>query len=115
MVVALFRLVYWNMRTVYTGMPNDLEEVNDPKKSTVIDRELEKFDVDIATLSKTKLAETGSLHKMHYTFFSGMEKAKKTTANCGGFCSQKLISTLGRMSYYVRICSIAKNICHRRL
>ncbi|CAM2112906.1 unnamed protein product [Caretta caretta] len=43
-MIILFKLACWNVRTMCPGMLNDLEEVSDPRRSAIIDEELEKVD-----------------------------------------------------------------------
>ena len=51
------------------GLSNDLQQINDSKKTAIIDSELDRLNIDIATLQETRLAENGSLKEQRYTFF----------------------------------------------
>ena len=51
------------------GMTADLREINDARKTIVINNELKRLNIDIATLQETRLAESGSLRESDYTFF----------------------------------------------
>ena len=51
------------------GFSDDLQQINDARKTAIIDRELSKLKVDIAALQETRLPSTGSLMEKDYTFF----------------------------------------------
>ena len=63
------RLGTWNVRTLCTGFGEDLNGLENVRKTAVVDRELKKLNVDIAGLQETRLAEAGSLKEKNYTFF----------------------------------------------
>ena len=42
------------------------------RRRALIDRELDRYKVDIAALSETRLADVGEEHEANYTFFSGL-------------------------------------------
>ena len=46
-----------------------LRNIDDLRKTAVINNELTRLDVDIAALQKTRLPETGSLRERDYTFY----------------------------------------------
>ena len=50
-----------------TGM--DTENINDARKTAVINNELLRLKVDIAALQETRLAGQGSFKENNYTFF----------------------------------------------
>ena len=52
-----------------TGISDDLREVDDTRKTAIIDRELTKLNISIAALQETRLASSGSLREKNYTFF----------------------------------------------
>ena len=52
-----------------TGLSEDLQNVRDSRKTAVINDELKRLHVDIATLQETRLADSGSLRERDYTFF----------------------------------------------
>ena len=58
------------------GLTDDLQAIDDARKTAVIDRELHRLNIDIAALQETRLPETGSLKEEHYTFFF-KEKASR--------------------------------------
>ena len=51
------------------GLTDDLQVMDDARKTVVTDRELRRLNIDIAALQETRLPETGSLKEEHYTFF----------------------------------------------
>ncbi|XP_068680344.1 craniofacial development protein 2-like [Montipora foliosa] len=51
------------------GLSEDLQAINDARKTAVIDRELHRLNIDMAALQETRLPENGSLKEEHYTFF----------------------------------------------
>ena len=51
------------------GFSTDLTNIDDVRKTAVIDAELNRLNIDIAGLQETRLAEEGSLRENNYTFF----------------------------------------------
>lgn len=51
------------------GFSTDLTNIDDVRKTAVIDAELTRLNIDIAGLQETRLAEEGSLRENNYTFF----------------------------------------------
>ncbi|XP_070543804.1 craniofacial development protein 2-like [Ptychodera flava] len=51
------------------GLSDDLQMIDDKRKTAVIDAELTRLQVDIAALQETRLANDGSLQEQQYTFF----------------------------------------------
>ena len=47
----------------------DLSNLDDVRKTAVIDKELTRLKVDIATLQEMRIAESGFVKEQHYTFF----------------------------------------------
>ena len=52
-----------------TGLSADLQDIKDVRKTAVINDELKRLDVDVATLQETRLADAGTLREKEYTFF----------------------------------------------
>ena len=52
-----------------TGLSEDLRDVNDSRKTAVINDELKRLGVDIAALQETRLADSGTLKEKDYTFY----------------------------------------------
>ena len=61
------KLGSWNVRTMTTGM--DPENINDARKTAIINNELLRLKVDIAALQETRLAGQGSIKEKNFTFF----------------------------------------------
>ena len=65
------------------------------RRSALIDRELERYNVDIAALSETRLADVGEEPESTYTFFwSGKPAAEKREAGVGFAIRSKLVPSL---------------------
>ena len=45
------------------GLTADLQQVNDARKTAVIDKELCRLNIDIACLQETRLADNGTLRE----------------------------------------------------
>ena len=52
-----------------TGLSENLQDISDARKTAVINEELKRLKVDIATLQETRLADSGSLRENDFTFF----------------------------------------------
>ena len=52
-----------------TGISENLQDVSDSRKTAVINNELLRLNVDIATLQETRLADSGALEEKDYTFY----------------------------------------------
>ena len=52
-----------------TGLTENLKDISDARKTAVIDKELARQGVDIATLQETRLADSGMLREKDYTFY----------------------------------------------
>lgn len=59
---------------MYTDMTNGLEEATGRRKTAIIEKEMEMTGIYIATLSETRLAATGSMFEMRYTFWDRKSK-----------------------------------------
>lgn len=51
------------------GLSDDLQQIDDARKTAVISRELKRLNIDIAALQETRLPSNGSLKEEDYTFF----------------------------------------------
>jgi hypothetical protein len=51
-------LATWNVRTMCPGHSTDLNEINDVRKTAVIDAELNSLNIDITGLQETHLLES---------------------------------------------------------
>lgn len=77
-----FKIGTWNVRTLL-----DRENSNRPERRTaIVARELQRYDIDIAALSETRLADQGKLLEdgAGYTFFwSGLPKGSRREYGVG--------------------------------
>ena len=53
----------------FPGISENLQDVSDSRKTAVINNELLRLNVDIATLQETRLADSGVLKEKDYTFY----------------------------------------------
>ena len=51
----MLKLATWNVRTMCPGLSDDLQKIDDSRKTAIIDRELLRLDIDIAGLQETRL------------------------------------------------------------
>lgn len=61
-----FRL---NLERQDHGLSDDLQQIDDARKTAVISRELKTLNIDIASLQETRLPSNGRLKEKDYTFF----------------------------------------------
>ena len=59
----------WNVRTIMTGFSANLQDIKDSRKTAIINDELRRLNVDIATLQETRLADSSTLGEKDYIFF----------------------------------------------
>ena len=69
MKTSALKLGTWNVRTMTPGFSDDLQKVNDARKTAVIDRELSRLQMDIVALQETRLPETGSVRERDFILF----------------------------------------------
>ena len=75
-----------------TGMSDDLENVTDAPKTSIIDRELNRLNIDIVGLQETRLAGFGSIKEKNYTFFwQGLQEEEKIIHGVGFAIKNKLL------------------------
>ena len=78
-----------------TGMCDDLREVEDARKTAIIDRELLRLNVGIAALQETRLPASGSLREENYTFFwRGREPEQPRLYGVGFAVKNTLLHTI---------------------
>ena len=63
------KLRCWNVQTMMHGLSQDLQDISNARKTAVINDELKRLNVNIATLQETQLANAGTLKERDYTFF----------------------------------------------
>ncbi|XP_055901527.1 uncharacterized protein LOC129928949 [Biomphalaria glabrata] len=66
---STLKLGTWNVRTLQTGLNENLPDIEDVRKSAIINDELSRLKVDIAALQETRLADSGSIKEKDYSFF----------------------------------------------
>ena len=67
------RIASWNVHTMRTGLSDDLQGMDDARKTAVIDHELYRLGTDIAAPQETRLPDSGSLRE-NTTPSSGREQ-----------------------------------------
>ena len=72
-----------------TGLTDYLEDIQDFRKTAVIDFELKRLNVDIVALQETRLPETGSLKEENYTFFWHGKGLDETHEHGSRVCCQE--------------------------
>ena len=68
-----------------TGLSASLQDIKDSRKTAVINDELKRLNVDIATLQETRLADSGTLKEKDYTFFWQGKRSNKPREHGVGF------------------------------
>ena len=87
-------LGYRNVGAMTTGLSASLQDINDSRKTAVINDELKRLNVDIATLQETQLADSGTLKEKDNTFFWQGKRSKELREHGVGFAVR---NTLLRM------------------
>ena len=86
---------HWNVRTMIPGFTKDLQEVNDARKTSIIDRDLSKLQMDIFTLQEARLPETGSVMERDFTLFWQDKPSEKIREHGVGFAVRnKLLGSI---------------------
>ena len=73
---------------------NDLQQINDSRKTAIIDSELDRLNIDIATFQETRLAENGSLKAQRYTLFWQVKGIEEKRENGVGFAVKNSLLTV---------------------
>ena len=73
------RIANWNVRTMCTGLTDDLQSINNACKTAIIDTELDMLNTDIACLQEATLADSGSLKEQRsiHVLLVGEESRRK--------------------------------------
>uniref|UniRef100_A0A2C9KIE6 Endonuclease/exonuclease/phosphatase domain-containing protein n=1 Tax=Biomphalaria glabrata TaxID=6526 RepID=A0A2C9KIE6_BIOGL len=66
---STLKLGTWNVRTLQTGLNEKLPDIEDVRKSAIINDKLSRLKVDIAALQETRLPDSGSIKEKDYSFF----------------------------------------------
>lgn len=78
-----------------TGLSNDMQDIDDTRKTAVINNELLRQSVDIAALQETRLADSGTLKEKDYTFFwKGKQSDEPREHGVGFAVKNSLLSTV---------------------
>ena len=76
------------------GLSADLQLMDDSRKTAIINKELARLNIDVACLSETRLADSGSLMKRDYTFFwQGLSQDERRQCGVGFAVRNSLIAT----------------------
>ncbi len=77
------------------GHSDKLQQVDDARKTAVINRELKRLDIDIAALQETRLPSSGSLREQDYTFFwQGKEPEEPRIHGVGFAVRNSMLSSI---------------------
>lgn len=77
------------------GLSDDLQQIDDARKTAIIDRELKRLNIDIAALQETRLPGSGSLKEKDYTFFwQGQEPHEHRLYGVGFAIRNSLLSSV---------------------
>ena len=80
---------------MYPGLSDDLQQVDNARKTAIIDRELSMLNIDIAALQETRLPSSGSLKEKDYTFFwQGLEPDEHRLYGVGFAVRNSLLSSV---------------------
>ena len=91
--LPILRLASWNVRTLCPGLSEDLQQVDDSRKTAIINRELKRLNIDIAALQETRLPSNGSLREQDYTFFWQGKEPEEHRIHGVGFAVRNSILT----------------------
>ena len=95
--MILLTIGAWNVRTLIDSSGSDRPE----RRTTLVGREPDRYKVEIAALSETRLAEEGLLKDVGagYTFlWSGRKKEERREAGVGFAIKSHLVSKLSGLS-----------------
>ena len=92
--MSALRIASWNVRIMRPGLSNDLRQINDSRKTAIIDSELERLNIDdIATLQEIRIAENWSLKEQRYTFFWQGKSIEEKREHGVGFAAKNSLLT----------------------
>ncbi|XP_047490913.1 uncharacterized protein LOC125040403 [Penaeus chinensis] len=75
------------------GLSPNIQQVDDARKTAVIDRELSRLGVDIACLQETRLPDSGTLREKSYTFFWKGKPPEEPRQHGVGFAIKNTLMT----------------------
>ena len=73
------------------GLSNNLQQVDDFRKTTIINCKLKRLSTDIAALQETRLPSNGSLREQDYTFFCLGKKPEEPRLHGVGFVVRNIL------------------------
>ena len=77
------------------GLSDDLRQINDLRKTAVINAELSRLKMDIAAFQETRLAENGTLREKDYTlYWQGRAEGEVQLQGVGFAVRNSLLSTI---------------------
>ena len=77
------------------GLSHALQQVDDARKTAIINDELKRLKIDIAALQETRLASNGCIRESDYTFFWQGKAPEETRIHGVGFAVKKsLLSSI---------------------
>ena len=95
MKTPALKLGSWNVRSMTPGFSDDLQELNDARKTAVIDRGLSRLHMDIDALQETRLPETGSVRERDFTLFWQGKPSDEVREHCVGLAVRnKLLGSI---------------------
>lgn len=74
------------------GLNADLQQIDDARKTAVIDRELARLNVDVVCLQETRPADSGTIKEANYTFFWQGKPSAEPLQHGAGFAVKKLLA-----------------------
>ena len=77
-----------------TGLSENLRQINDSRETAVINDELKRLNVDIATLQETRLADSGSLKENDYTFYWQGKSSNEPREHGVGFAVRNTLMSM---------------------
>ena len=76
------------------GLTSDLHHLDDSRKTAIINKELARLNIDVACLQETRLADSGSLRELDYTFYwQGLSHDEPRQHSVGFAIRNSLIAT----------------------
>ncbi|XP_047495828.1 craniofacial development protein 2-like [Penaeus chinensis] len=75
------------------GLSPNIQQIDDARKTAVIDRELSRLGVDIACLQETRLPDSGTLREKSYTFFWKGKPPEEPRQHGVGFAIKNTLMT----------------------
>ena len=67
------------------GLSTDSVEISDCRRTAIINVELKRLNIDVAALQETRLADSGQIRELDYTFFWKGRAAEETRIHGVGF------------------------------